>query len=83
MAKKDDVLSSALELTAKERAEIARRLLLSLEDEPQEDPATVAAAWEMELQKRLDDVRSGRVKGRDGFEMLEASREWLRKKHGA
>lgn len=71
MAKKDDVLNSALQLSAEERAEVAGRLLLSLEDEPPEDPASVAAAWDKELLRRVEALRSGGADTVDAFEELE------------
>jgi putative addiction module component (TIGR02574 family) len=52
-----EVLSSALALPAKERARVAHELLLSL-DEGAEADAT--EAWVAELEKRAQEVLSGK-----------------------
>ena len=43
---------AVLHLPASERAELASRLLESLESGPGEEPGVVAAAWEAELERR-------------------------------
>jgi putative addiction module component (TIGR02574 family) len=82
MPNKKDVLSSALMLSAEERAEVAGALLESLDEEPPDDPATVQAAWEAEIESRASEVLSGRVKGVNGFELLEKARAELRERVG-
>jgi putative addiction module component (TIGR02574 family) len=49
-------------LSEKDRAGLARRLLAGL-DGPEEDPAEVRAAWTAELLRRVEEVKSGQVKG--------------------
>ena len=53
------VLQSALKLQEKERAEIAAVLMQSLEEEA--DPAA-EKEWDAEIQTRLDEIDSGKVR---------------------
>ena len=46
-----------MQLDVKERARVARELLHSLHGQPDVDDAN--GAWTVELQRRLEDVRSG------------------------
>jgi len=61
MPRARDVLSQALELPLKQRARIAHELIVSLDEEPPDDPAEVARAWGEEIARRIDDLESGRV----------------------
>jgi len=54
-----ELLRKALELTAGERAEVASSLIESLDPIADED---VEAAWQEEIGRRLDNLRSGKVK---------------------
>lgn len=56
----EELEAEALELSASERARLARRLIVSL-DEEVEDPAEVERAWEAEIRRRLDEYRAGKV----------------------
>ena len=57
--KAQKVLREALKLPPKARADIAGTLLYSLDQ--REDP-DVEAAWAVEIERRLSDVESGKVK---------------------
>ncbi len=60
MSKKSEkLLEEALSLSPEERAEVAASLLDSLDEH--EDEA-VEEAWAKEIEKRIQDVESGRVK---------------------
>lgn len=48
-----------LALSARERAELARRLIVSLDEDVVEEPAAVARAWEDEIRRRLAEVEAG------------------------
>jgi putative addiction module component (TIGR02574 family) len=48
-----------LKLPADERSEAAEALLISLEDEPHEDPAEVEAAWAAEIDRRIEENAPG------------------------
>jgi putative addiction module component (TIGR02574 family) len=54
----DQIESEALSLPTDVRARIARALIESLDED-----AEVERAWQEEIQRRLDDLRSGRVQG--------------------
>lgn len=60
---KDDVLAAALALTDSERAEIAERLLRTLDGpEPTDaEQAEIDAAWAKELRRRARAVDQGKV----------------------
>ena len=58
MATKDDLLSDVLKLPPEERAEVAHKLLLSLEEE---EPGA-ESAWEGELERRAHEIIDGKVK---------------------
>lgn len=48
-------------LTEQERAQLAHELIVSL-DGPEEDADEAEAAWEAEIERRLDEVESGKAK---------------------
>jgi putative addiction module component (TIGR02574 family) len=56
----------ALALSDQERAELARKLLVSLEGPPDQG---VDAAWDLEIAKRVDRIREGKAKGRPAEEV--------------
>jgi putative addiction module component (TIGR02574 family) len=58
--KLDEVISAALQLSLQERAQLAGRLLLSL-DEPSE--SEVEQLWLEEAERRLKEFREGKVRG--------------------
>ena len=61
MGKKlDEVITAALQLSLEERAQLAGRLLLSL-DEPSE--SELERLWLEEAERRLEEFREGRVHG--------------------
>jgi putative addiction module component (TIGR02574 family) len=55
-----ELLQKALALSAQERGLLIDRLVESLDDEPAEEG--VEEAWAEEIKRRVDDIRSGRVK---------------------
>jgi putative addiction module component (TIGR02574 family) len=56
----DEVITAALQLSMEERAQLAARLLLSL-DEP--TGSEVEELWLEEAERRLNEFREGRVRG--------------------
>jgi putative addiction module component (TIGR02574 family) len=52
----DDILSEAMQLSAEDRASVARELLASLWPEPADDKA-----WEAEIQRREREIDAGTV----------------------
>jgi putative addiction module component (TIGR02574 family) len=51
--------AEALELSSRERAQLAHRLIVSLDDDVEDDPAEVERAWEDEIRRRLAEVDAG------------------------
>lgn len=63
-----ELLEKALALSSEERWLLIDRLTASLDDEPAEEG--VEAAWDEEIKRRVDDIRSGRVKTIPGEQVL-------------
>jgi putative addiction module component (TIGR02574 family) len=63
-----EVLDKALALSVKDRGLLIDRLVESLDDGPAEEG--VEAAWADEIKRRVDDIRSGRVKTIPGEQVL-------------
>lgn len=59
----EDVLAAALSLDRKKRAELAHRLIVSLDEEGVDLPESEwEAAWAQEAERRLQDLRDGKAK---------------------
>ena len=54
-----ELLEKALTLSNQERGLLIDRLAETLDDEPAEEG--VEAAWEAEIERRVEDIRGGRV----------------------
>lgn len=63
MTDHSDVVAAALTLPRAERAELAHKLLVSLDDEPFDDPEVVEAEWNAEILRRVEDIESGKTVG--------------------
>jgi putative addiction module component (TIGR02574 family) len=70
MSSRNAVLAEALQLPPEERADVAKRLIASLDEPVDED---VEAAWLAEVERRLQDVDHGTAK----IEPWDAVRERL------
>ena len=68
------LLEQLLSLPAAERAEIAERLLESLDEL---DPHEIEGAWASEVAARVDALRNGEAVTRDAFEALDALEQEL------
>lgn len=75
MATLSQVLDAALALSEDQRADVAHRLLLSLEPDDFDDDADLA--WIAEIQRRRTAIREGRVVLRDWEEALTGIRQAL------
>jgi len=71
-----EIERSALKLDEKQRAELAKRLLISLEETIDED---IEKAWIEEVKRRKAQVESGEVKTIPGEKVLERARNLLKK----
>jgi putative addiction module component (TIGR02574 family) len=78
MPVQSDIKARALDLPAEQRAELARELILSLENQ-EPDPNT-AAAWEAEIEQRASAVDRGEVTPVDWRESVERIRNSLRRR---
>ena len=58
----EQVAEEALGLSLPDRSALTRILIQTLDPEPAEDAAEVQQAWQVEVEKRVDEVLSGRVK---------------------
>jgi putative addiction module component (TIGR02574 family) len=63
-----ELLEKALSLSTRERGLLIDRLIESLDNLPAEEG--VEAAWGEEIRRRVDDIRSGRVKAIPGEQVL-------------
>ncbi len=57
----DELENKARELSVKQRGELISRLLATLEGEPEGTPEEIAAAWDEEIRRRVDDMEAGRT----------------------
>jgi putative addiction module component (TIGR02574 family) len=55
----NELEAAALALPQAERVRLARRLIVSLDAEIEDDPADVERAWEEEIRRRLAEVNAG------------------------
>lgn len=51
--------AEALELSVRERAQLAHRLIVSLDEDMPENPAEVERAWDEEISRRFAEVKEG------------------------
>ena len=54
----EEILAEALNLDTRDRANVAAKLLASLDGEPEEE---VEAAWAAEVARRIEEIETGRV----------------------
>lgn len=71
-----ELLDRVLALPVEERAEVAARVLESL-DEGHDDPVAVERAWREEIGRRVREIREGKVKAIPADEVLAHARETL------
>jgi len=64
-----DIEAAALDLPAGERAQLAQRLLASLERDP-----AVEAAWDAEIQRRIEEFEAGRMESIPAAEVFAEAR---------
>lgn len=75
----DAVIEQAMKLSAEERAELLERLQASLEAEEPVDPSW-QAAWTAELDRRIAEIREGRVQLVDAAEVFSEARAIARRR---
>ena len=77
MATESDLVDRVMELSAAERAQLARKLILSLE--PADFDADVDAVWETEIEHRLGQVDRGEVPLQDWRDSVKRIRDTLKR----
>lgn len=70
----EKVVASAMKLSEPERVLLARELIASLEEELEPD---VEALWLAEAERRLEELRSGKVQGVPATEVFARARKAL------
>ena len=55
-----ELTNKVLSLPVQERAELAHSLIQSIDSDAEQD---VSSAWDVELEKRVSEIREGKVKG--------------------
>lgn len=71
-----EIENSALELDEKQRAELAKRLLKSLDEYVDED---IEQAWIDEVRRRKEEIKSGKVTPVPGEQVHKEARNLLNK----
>jgi putative addiction module component (TIGR02574 family) len=77
MQEAEELLKKALALPEKERADLAGSLINSLDETVDEN---AEAAWQEEVGRRLEELRSGKVKTRSWDEVRQKGRTLLQGK---
>ena len=57
----NELEDQALRLSPRERGELVRSLILSLEGTPQDTPEAIVQAWDEEIARRVADMDAGRT----------------------
>ena len=73
--------AQVLALPERERNALVGRLLESLESTYEDSPASIEAAWEEEIARRVADFEAGRTQGVP-YEQVQAELRTLLRQHG-
>ena len=73
----DQLTADALKLPLRDRVQLAQRLVSTLDDD--EGEGGVETLWFAEAQRRLEELRSGKVEGIDADEAFRSAREALKR----
>jgi putative addiction module component (TIGR02574 family) len=71
----DDVVAGAMKLPLSDRVRLAQHLVSTLDDEIEADVETL---WFAEAERRLEELRSGKVKGIASDQVFKRAREALK-----
>jgi putative addiction module component (TIGR02574 family) len=72
----DQLTAEAMKLPLRDRVQLAQRLVSTLDDEVESGTDEL---WFAEAQRRLEELRSGKVKGIDSDEAFGTAREALKR----
>ena len=73
-----EIEEQAMQLPLKERGELAHRLLVSLDGEPEDSPEAIAQAWDEEIARRVAEIDAGTatlIPEEEVFAKLDAKRK--------
>ena len=84
----EDLIGPAMSLPRGDRAELATRLIRSLDgpDPTPEEQAAIDAAWETEIERRVKEIEDGTavlIPAEDAFASVRAKLDAIRKAKGA
>ena len=71
----DQLTADAMKLPLRERVQLAQRLVSTIDDEVESD---TEALWFAEAERRLEELRSGKVQGIPAEEAFQSAREALK-----
>ncbi|HKP35325.1 MAG TPA: addiction module protein [Pyrinomonadaceae bacterium] len=72
----DQLTADAMKLPVRDRVQLAQRLVETLDEEVEEN---TEALWFAEAERRLEELRSGKVQGIDAEEAFRTAREALKR----
>jgi putative addiction module component (TIGR02574 family) len=72
-----EVEAQAMALSARERGELANRLIASLDGEPEGTPEEIAKAWDEEIARRVADMEAGNTRWNPADEVMARLRQKL------
>ena len=72
----DQLTADAMKLPLRDRVQLAQRLVSTLEDEIETD---TEALWFAEAERRLEELRSGKVEGVNADDAFRTAREALKR----
>jgi putative addiction module component (TIGR02574 family) len=72
----DQLTADAMKLSLRDRVQLAQRLVSTIDDEVEID---TEALWFAEAERRLEELRSGKVQGIDSEEAFRTAREALKR----
>lgn len=65
-----DINAKALVLSPEEKRELILNLVISLDGDPDADPAAIARAWDLEIARRVEEMDNGEGESIDGDEVF-------------
>jgi len=72
----DQLTADAMKLPLRDRVQLAQRLVSTIDDEVESDTEVL---WFAEAERRLEELRSGKVQGIDSEEAFRTAREALKR----
>ncbi|GMU45302.1 MAG: hypothetical protein AMXMBFR26_00840 [Porticoccaceae bacterium] len=72
-----EIEAQAMALSARERGELANRLIASLDGEPHGTPEEIAKAWDDEIARRVADMEAGNTRWTPADEVMARLRQKL------